>query len=267
MATVFLVATAPLTAEQSTVGTLLAKTGISKGICAVPECDDAALALDIARQSDFLVHAFDTDRQVIATAIDRCIAAGYNRNRMVLECLPSEPLPYAENLIDLLIIGKTNSNVRVSEMARVVHPRGWVLLRVDRERAGALQEAGFDLVVEADGWSLLRKHELAGTDDWSHWYHQPDNNPISTDQVIKAPYLTQWLGAPYYHAMPVVSTVAAGRVFVASGHIAHHDREIPTLNTLVAAMATTAPCSGIVPFLTVTWYTAAPSSPRPTFSI
>ena len=75
---------------------------------------------------------------------------------------------------------------------------------------------------------------MEGADDWPHWAHGPDNNPVSTDSVIRAPYLTQWFGKPYFHAMPVISTAAAGRVFIASGHIAHHDREIPTLNTLVA---------------------------------
>jgi len=57
---------------------------------------------------------------------------------------------------------------------------------------------------------------------------------VSTDRVIKAPYLTQWLGKPYYMAMPVVTTAAAGLVFVAAGHTAHHDREVPTMYTLTA---------------------------------
>jgi hypothetical protein len=42
-------------------------------------------------------------------------------------------------------------------------------------------------------------------DAWSHWEHGPDNNPVSTDSVIKAPYRTQWLGAPLF------------------GHAGHHD--------------------------------------------
>ncbi len=234
MLTVLLTSQASLAADQSAVGTLLAKTGISKGICSVPECNGAELALGIARQSQFLVHAFDEDRPLITAAVEVCCEAGYDRNRLVFECLPSEPLPYADHFVDLLVIGKSDSSVSVSEMARVVRPRGWVLSRGETERISALRQSGFDQMAEADGWYLWRKGEVVGSDDWSHWYHEPDNNPISTDTAIKAPYLTQWLGVPYYHAMPVISTVAAGRVFVASGHIAHHDREIPTLNTLVA---------------------------------
>jgi len=57
---------------------------------------------------------------------------------------------------------------------------------------------------------------------------------VSTDSVIRAPYVTQWLGLPYYIGMPAITTVADGRTFLAMGHIAHHEREEPWLNTLLA---------------------------------
>ncbi|HQO36772.1 MAG TPA: PQQ-binding-like beta-propeller repeat protein, partial [bacterium] len=48
------------------------------------------------------------------------------------------------------------------------------------------------------------------------------------------PYMTQWFGKPYYIAMPAITTAAGGRVFIAMGHIAHHQREELWLNTLLA---------------------------------
>ncbi|HID21881.1 MAG TPA: hypothetical protein EYP14_05700, partial [Planctomycetaceae bacterium] len=79
-----------------------------------------------------------------------------------------------------------------------------------------------------------RKPMPAGVDCWSHWEHGPDNNPYSNDKLIRAPYLTQFLGKPYYIAMPSITTAAGGRTFLAMGHIAHHRREEPFLYMLMA---------------------------------
>jgi hypothetical protein len=75
---------------------------------------------------------------------------------------------------------------------------------------------------------------LAGAGDWSHWEHGPDNNPVSEDTVIKAPYMTQFMAKPYYIAMPSITTVAGGRTFLAIGHIAHHRRECDGMNKIIA---------------------------------
>jgi outer membrane protein assembly factor BamB len=75
---------------------------------------------------------------------------------------------------------------------------------------------------------------LAGAGDWSHWEHGPDNNPVSEDTVIKAPYMTQFMARPYYIAMPSITTAAGGRTFLAIGHIAHHRREWGGMNKLIA---------------------------------
>ena len=83
-------------------------------------------------------------------------------------------------------------------------------------------------------WLTLSKPPLKGVDEWRHWEHGPDNNPVSTDQVIRAPYLTQFLAGPRAIAMPAITTVAGGRTFLATGHIAHHRREWELINKLIA---------------------------------
>ena len=68
-------------------------------------------------------------------------------------------------------------------------------------------------LIRTDGDSLVTKRRplQTGAGDWSHWEHGPDNNPVSTDTVIKAPYMTQFMARPYYIGMPSVTTAAAGR--------------------------------------------------------
>jgi len=55
-------------------------------------------------------------------------------------------------------------------------------------------------------WLRLSKPPLEGVDEWTHWEHGPDNNPVSTDKVIKAPYMTQFLAEPFYIGMPAITT-------------------------------------------------------------
>jgi len=199
----------------------------------VPQCGRGETAIGIARASDLLVHAFDADRAKIDEAIVSAQKAEIPGGRVVFESLAGDPLPYADNLVDVVVLERPQG-ISAAEVFRVVRPRGAALVRCGAEFAASLGRAGFDVESTAEGWTLARKPPPTGMDDWSHWCHGPDNNPVSNDTVIQAPYLTQWFGGPYYHAMPLISTAAAGRVFIASGHIAHHDREIPTLNTLTA---------------------------------
>ena len=57
----------------------------------------------------------------------------------------------------------------------------------------------------------------SGTDDWSHWFHGPDNNPLSQDLVLKWPYAVQWLGLPFQSPQPVMTLICDGRVFLFVG--------------------------------------------------
>ena len=86
---------------------------------------------------------------------------------------------------------------------------------------------------EQDAWIQFARPPMAGTDDWSHWEKGPDNNPVSNDEHIRAPYMTQFLTGPYYIGMPSITTAAGGRTFLAIGHIAHHRREWDVLYTLI----------------------------------
>ncbi|HHM12242.1 MAG TPA: hypothetical protein ENJ16_01715, partial [Planctomycetaceae bacterium] len=122
-------------------------------------------------------------------------------------------LPIADGLTDVVVWqgDKWNEQLR-SELFRVAHPGATVSV-VDRT------------------WTVPRP---PGSDDWSHPYHGPDNNPLSQDAHSKGPYLTQFLTEPWYVPMPEVTVASGGRLFKAFGHIALKKREWPWLNKLVA---------------------------------
>jgi outer membrane protein assembly factor BamB len=199
---------------------ILGRAGINRGLCSVVGCRDGELPAALAKESRFIVHAMDADASAVASARKAADDAGLYGTRVIAEKARPASLPYADNTIDLVIVSNPDASAprRLSqdEILRVLRPNGKALLR------------------QTGGWTELAKPAPQGTDNWTHWQHGPDNNPLSSDAVVKAPYLTQWTGEPYYIAMPAITTVAGGRTFCAMGHIAHHEREEPWLNTLYA---------------------------------
>jgi outer membrane protein assembly factor BamB/SAM-dependent methyltransferase len=197
---------------------ILRRSGERRGVCAVLGAGD--LALELARASELLVHLREPDGAAALERRRQADLAGFPIERLTVEEGGLERLPYADSSVDLVVAlgagGDPPATPR-AEMLRVLRPEGLAVI------------AFADPVRE---WSVVRKPPLEGADDWSHWERGPDNNPVSKDRVIKAPYMTQFLAGPYYIGMPSVTTAAGGRTFLAVGHIAHHRREWETLYTL-----------------------------------
>jgi outer membrane protein assembly factor BamB len=141
--------------------------------------------------------------------------AGLYGKRIFVAKAPLERIGLADNLADALIVCGEPAAVPKSEILRVLRPQG----------------------VATVGSERLVKPFPSGVDDWSHHYHGPDNNTLSRDKLARAPFLTQFIVEPRYAPAPQMVVSSAGRIFMAFGHIAWHQREEPMLNTLVAINA------------------------------
>lgn len=193
------------------------RSGVQKGICAVLG-DSADVALELAKSSKWLVHAYLPDAEQAARLKKQVSDAGFGIDRLIVERGSLEQLPYADNMIDVVVAD--GQSVSIKEIMRVLRPGGTAFLSAKAGQGNQLRKSV--------------KPPLDGAGDWSHWEHGPDNNPVSEDQIIKAPYMTQFLAKPYYIAMPSVTTAAGGRTFLAIGHIAHHQREWGGMNKIIA---------------------------------
>jgi len=192
---------------------LLKQVRVNRGLCVVIG-QDPAVILELVQSSDLTVLVREPDPAARARLQQAAVEAGLGIDRLVIQSGSVEVLPYADRLIDAVIT--SNPNLKDVEAMRALRPEG-ALIRID----------GDTLVTR-------RRPVQKGAGDWSHWEHGPDNNPVSIDSVIKAPYMTQFMARPYYIGMPSITTAAAGRTFLAIGHIAHHRREWKTLNRLIA---------------------------------
>ena len=230
---------------------LIQRGGVHRGLCVVLGIDQD-FPLQLAQLSELLVHARDPRGDAVYGLRKTADAAGLGINRLTAEQGNFERLPYAENTVDLLITANaddsTLNKLSPEEILRVLRPEGIAIIgdRIPEGQSATkseqmqawLRRAG---TVEAQlipgwtgSWVQLRKPPLKGADDWSHWEKGPDNNPVSNDQIIKAPYMTQFLANPLYIGMPSITTAAGGRTFLAVGHIAHHEREWEGLQKIIA---------------------------------
>lgn len=197
---------------QNTPESLCETLGSDQGICVVLGDPNCEYALDLARKTDLLVYVQLPKIEDADRARDAAHKAGLDRSQIQIDQGNLRRLHLADNLADGLVLLADSSELSDAEALRVMRPGGRAWL----------------------GKRELVKPVPDGVDDWSHPYHGPDNNPVSLDRVIRAPYLTQFLANPRYGPAPQLALASAGRLFKAFGHVAWHAREEAFLNTLAA---------------------------------
>ncbi|HUW55998.1 MAG TPA: PQQ-binding-like beta-propeller repeat protein [Planctomycetota bacterium] len=198
----------------------LGKIGVRKGICVVlglPRGDGAAFVTALAKEDGPLVYVQLSDAGEVSRLQRSVEATGLLGRRVFVSKGAPERVHLGDNLADGVLV-YSGGNVRDAELLRVLRPGGKALV----------------------GARTIVKPAPAGTDPWSHPYHDPSNNPQSTDRVARAPYMTQYLARPVFGCTPTVTVAAGGRVFRAYGHIAFTTYQNEVLETLYATSA----CNG-----------------------
>ncbi len=189
--------------------------GHGPGICVVLGLPEGGVetVLRAAHGSQLIIY-FQSDRaEAVAALRKAAVAERLLGRRIFADCGSLESIHLADNLADFIIVSdRARRIVQRAELLRVARPGGQIII----------------------GSRVQTKPQPAGTDTWSHPYHGPDNNPVSSDRLIRWPYLTQFLAEPLFSPMPQVTVAAGGLVFRAFGHIAHKANQNRMLNTLIA---------------------------------
>jgi len=190
------------------------RLGVGRGICAVIGDRQCQTALDLARRSEWTFFVQTPTADEFAASCKGCEATGLLGRRLFVAQAATDRIGLADNVADLVLLLDPASTPK-QEVLRVLRPLG-------------LAVAG------KETWT---KPFPEGVDDWSHHYHGPDNNPQSKDRVARFPYLTQFIAEPRYAPAPQAAVSSAGRLFMACGNVAWHEREEPAMNTLFALNA------------------------------
>ena len=171
------------------------------GLVVVVGCDDPAQLVSLRGSNGSLVQGIDRDLKNVAAA-QKALHEKNAYGPVSVRHWSGERLPYIDNLVGTLIInGKTSLDS--AEILRVLRPRGVALV----------------------GGKTIVKPVPAEIDDWTHYFHGPDNNSLAKDTVVAPPRRFQWRSNPVWgrnHSLeknrgqPTVMTVlsAAGRLFI-----------------------------------------------------
>jgi len=192
----------------------LDRTATGQGICVVlglPKADRPDFVTELAKRSELLVYFQSPSADEVAGVRRAAESAGLLGKRIFADQGSYNSVHLADNLAGAILVAPSaKAAVSQKELLRVLHPEGKAFL----------------------GEEEIVKPFPEGVDDWSHPYHAADNNPFSTDQVARAPYITQFLAEPMFSTFPAVTVTAGGRIFRAFGHHATHANQNAVLNTL-----------------------------------
>ena len=188
------------------------------GVCVTVDMDNVEFAAAMAMKKKYLVHMLFRDEALVQKVNDGLQTQGL-LGRVSAKLWDGEHLPYTENLVTVLVVNGTggekarqdNRNLKAAEMFRVVQPYGLCVVgnsegddgvetKVKRQAAD-FSQAGFgesQIVNEAGKWVSLRKSKPTEIDEWGHYLHGPDGNPVSQDQIVGPPEFTQWRDAPLH---------------------------------------------------------------------
>ncbi|MDK1031339.1 MAG: hypothetical protein QGD94_04980, partial [Planctomycetia bacterium] len=190
--TAFLLSAAAATAAGPSAKQIVATIGAPRGIVAILGDTKAELALKLANGSELTVYvqlADAKDTEVARRAADK---AGMLNSRVYIDQGSYDRIHLADNLADVVVVAEAVADkVAEKEVLRVLRPEGKGFL----------------------GTKTLVKAFPEGVDDWSVPTHDPSNSMQSTDEVARAPHMTQFIANPAYAPTPIVSVTSHGRIF------------------------------------------------------
>ena len=160
---------------------ILTSTGVHGGLVVVLGCADPALLASLRRDHAFVVVGLDVHTDNIAEA------QTYLRERSLFGPVTvmrwdGETLPFADNVVNLVVMRDAGGVIPEKEMVRVLVPGG-AAVTVDPE--------------STELTTKLKKPVPAALDDWSHVFHDASNNAWSRDTVVGPPKALQWWAGPY----------------------------------------------------------------------
>ncbi len=147
----------------------------------------------------YLVHGLDPDSEVVAKARKHIQSLGLY-GRVSVEILDGTDLPYADNLVNLLV-AEDLGQVPMEECLRVLAPNGVAYVK------------------SGDKWNKIVKPRPDAIDEWTHHLHDAGGNAVANDLIVGPPQHLQWTAGPLWarsHGWtPSVSAMvsAGGRLF------------------------------------------------------
>lgn len=146
----------------------------TNGVCGV--ISDGSVKtwmIDLAKSGDVVVHCIAPDEgavQRIAKAADEAGVGG----KLIVETIPASPIPYRDNLLNTLVIERSDDFDSAAAL-KVVAPGGKLC------------------VLDGEDWKITNRERPNGMDQWTHQYRDAGGNSgVSTDEIVEFPLGLRW---------------------------------------------------------------------------
>jgi outer membrane protein assembly factor BamB len=189
---------------------------------------DAQFTANLAARDTVTLQVLDTDPRRVADARKQLEAKGLY-GRVTVDQFDGKRLPYADNLVNLLVMWDTGCEIQDEEVMRVLAPGG-TLLKISPDTR-TLKPG-----------TLLRKPWPDEIDDWTHFLHSAAGNAVAADRRVGHATALQWVAKPMFcrsheidSSLPAMVS-ANGRLFyiLDEGPIGVTDPRFPSRWTLIA---------------------------------
>jgi len=179
---------------------ILDATGVRGGLVVHVGCGDGRLTAALHAGDGYLVHGLDADAADVAAARAYLRSEGLYGPVAVQQWTDTARLPYADNLVNLLV-AEDLGGAPMAEVMRVLAPNGVAYVR------------------QGGAWTKTVKPRPENIDEWTHYLYDATNNAVSHDHVVDLPRQMQWVGSPKWarhhdHMASMSALVSAdGRIF------------------------------------------------------
>ena len=211
-------------AQQAARG-ILEQSGVQGGLIVHVGCGDGALTAASRAGDNFVVQGLEVDATKIEQARAHIRSKGLYGPVSVTR-FNGKCLPYADNLVNLVVMRDTGYGIQDEEIMRVLAPGGVAVV----------------LDSKLSTMDSFRKPWPEEIDEWPHYLHGPDNNAVAKDSVVGPPRHMQWVTGPAYaRSHEINSSMAAmvsagGRLFYIwdEGPLGVPDKRFPAKWSLFA---------------------------------
>jgi outer membrane protein assembly factor BamB len=201
--------TSVVAAQDDLLGVIQSR--VSGGLIVQVGCSEHQLAERLAGSGGHLVQLLDDDPARVTATRESIEKAGHYGVVTVDQFPSAGKLPYAENLVNVVILAEPRIPLPMAEVVRVLRPGGWVIGQVSSE---SLRQAGLtdvEAIAAGSPWLVGSKPWPAQMDQWPQTRHSADGNAVSQDALVGPPRRVRWIAGPPQEISNVVS--AAGRNF------------------------------------------------------
>jgi len=232
-------------AKSDSASDIIQATGVNGGLVVHVGCGDGKLTAKLRVDDGYIVQGLDTDSGNVEKARQHIRSLGIY-GKVTVDKFDGEQLPYAGNLVNLVVIQDTGYTIPDEEIMRALAPGG---VAVFLNRQSAIENRKY-----VKPWP-------DGIDEWTHYLHGPDNNAVANDTIVGPPRNVHWLAGPRWtrshHKLASISSIvtAKGRLFYIIDEATAANINVPGKWSIVARDAFSGVKLWTKPMESWTWHT------------